>query len=237
MFAAPSAPMINKTPPAAHPAPAHGRKYPHDDLIGAGTCGAATLHFRRDETVEAQGDIPRYCYQITSGCIRTVKLLDDGRRHVGEFLFAGDLFGWEGGGHRETAFEAVTPTTLHRVRLDLMENRVATDAGFARRLHDYIISQVRLGRERLVAVGRKTATERVCAFLIDMQKLLAEPGQAAFTLPMSRADIGDYLGLTLETVSRTLTDLRRRGIVTVLNTNIVIRDPRALRSTGSLLVH
>jgi CRP/FNR family transcriptional regulator, nitrogen fixation regulation protein len=237
MFAAPSGGFISKTPHPPSPIAANIRTGPSSYLIDTEKCGAAVLRFGRDQTIMAQGDIPRYCYQVTSGCIRTVKLLDDGRRQIGEFLFAGDIFGWEGGDRREFAAEAVTPSTLQRFRLDEVERQTAGDAGFARRLHHYIISQVRLARERLVVVGCKTATERACSFLVEMHGRLAAPGRPDFILPMTRTDIADYLGVTLETVSRAFSGLRQRGMVTVSQSNIVIRDQLALCSAGSLLVH
>ncbi len=209
-------------------------------LIVPAACGGALLAAAPDHTFITEGEGPVYCFQIVSGCVRAVRLLEDGRRQVGAFLFPGDVFGWDASGPQDCAVESVTPVTVRRFRLAAVEECAAHDRGFARCWRDYIIAQARLGRERLMLLGRRTAAERVAAFLLEMHARLnaAEPaplgamGGATLHLPMSRADVSDYLGLTTETVSRVLSGLRRRGVIAAAGPRIVIRDPRALAPTA-----
>ena len=220
-------------------APAHSGISPSalenldEDLLGSLAMVATTLHFERDAEIIAQGARAEYCFHVISGCMRTVRLLEDGRRQVGEFLLAGDVFGWDAVGEHEFAAEAVTPLTLRRIRLSSIEDRADEDRGFAQRLRRYTADQVRIARARLVLLGRKTAAERIASFLLEMVDRLNSPSEAVIELPMSRADMADYLGLTIETVCRGLTELRRQGTIGVERTRVVIRDSRALALAGS----
>ena len=195
------------------------------------------VHGDRDEEIIAQGDPARYCYLIVSGCVRTVKLMEDGRRQIGEFLFPGDLFGWEALGEHEFAAEAVTPVTLRRCPRRSLEARADRDRDFARRLREIAAGQLRAGRERMVLLGRKTASERIASFLLEMAVRVTPSNRASVELPMGRGDIADYLGLTIETVCRGLTQLRRHGTIQVERTNVVICDRSALGVAGCEVVH
>ncbi len=242
MFATSSAVLIKKTsfPFNGVPVKIESRRVGHfDDTISslghrAGQFleplaqTAASLQVHRDGEIIAQGDEAEYCFQVISGCVRTVRLLEDGRRQVGEFLLSGDVFGWEMADVHEFAAEAVTPVTLRRFRLSMIEDRADTDRAFASNMRRYTANQVRAARARLVLLGRKTAAERIASFLLEMRERLCPSGAAAFDLPMSRADMADYLGLTVETVSRGLTELRRRGTIAVERTRVVVLDSDAL---------
>lgn len=219
-----------------------------NDLLGPLILIAATLDHDRDEEIIAQGARAENCFQVVRGCVRTVRLLEDGRRQVGEFLFAGDLFGWDTVGEHEFAAEAVTPVTMRRLRLSVVEAWADEDRAFAQRLRRYTADQVRLARSRLVLLGRKTASERIASFLLEMCARLDRPilahtnmadpgvtcsGNTVIELPMSRADMADYLGLTIETVCRGLSELRRRGTIVVARTRVAIKDPSALALAGA----
>jgi CRP-like cAMP-binding protein len=164
-------------------------------------------------------------------------LLEDGRRHVGEFLFAGDLFGCDSAQQYEFGAEAVTAATLRRYRASAIEDRADTDLAFAQRLRRHSASEVRVARGRLMLLGRKTASERIASFLIEMQTRLRPCGPGAIDLPMSRGDIADYLGLTIETICRGLAELRQLGIIAVARTRIVVLDRCGLARAGSDQVH
>ena len=198
---------------------------------------AMTVRADRDEEIVAQGDPAGYCYLVVSGCVRTVKLMEDGRRQIGEFLFPGDLFGWEALDEHDFAAEAVTPVMLHRYPRRNLEVRADRDRDFARRLREITAGQLRAGRERMVLLGRKTASERIASFLLEMAGRMSPNGHASIELPMGRADIADYLGLTIETVCRGLTQLRRRGTITVERATIMICDRSALGAAGCEMVH
>jgi len=194
---------------------------------------AAIVTFEREDEIVFQGEAAEYCYEVVSGCVRTVRLLEDGRRHVGEFLFAGDLLGCDSAPQYECGVEAVTPATLRRYRTSAIEDRADTDLAFARRLRRHGNSQIRATRGRLMLLGRKTATERIASFLIEMQARLRPSAPGAIDLPMGRGDIADYLGLTIETVCRGLAELRQRGIIAVDRTHIAVLDRCGLVRAGS----
>jgi CRP/FNR family transcriptional regulator, nitrogen fixation regulation protein len=251
MFATSSAASINKAPIPFTTAPvkAESRRVEHsgDTLFGLRyhardfleplAPAATNIQVHRDGDIIAQGGRAEYCFQIVTGCVRTVRLLEDGRRQVGEFLLPGDIFGWEMAGAHEFAAEAVTPATLRRFRLGAIEERADEDRVFAHHMRRYTAEQVRTARGRLVLLGRKTAAERIASFLLEMHERLRCSGAAAFELPMSRADMADYLGLTIETVSRGLTELRRRGTIAVERTRIAIHDGHALGAAGYDRLH
>ncbi|MDE2200355.1 MAG: helix-turn-helix domain-containing protein [Rhodospirillales bacterium] len=199
--------------------------------------GSTLVQAERDGEIIAQGAAVDCCYQVISGCVRTVMLLEDGRRQIGEFLFPGDLVGWDAAGEHGFGAEAVTPATLCRIPLRAIDERAARDQSFARELHHYMAAQLRGARARLVLLGRKTAGERVASFILEMQERLDLPRHEAIDLPMSRADIADYLGLTIETVCRGLTELRRGGLIGIDRTRILIHDGHALGRAGSEHLH
>ena len=156
---------------------------------------------------------------------------------MGEFLLAGDIFGWDCGDEYEFGAEAVTAVTLRRVRLAAIEDRASRDLTFSQRLRSFSTAQLRLARGRLVLLGRKTAAERVASFLLEMADRLHVAGGPVIELPMNRGDIADYLGLTIETVCRELTDLRHQGTIAVERARISVLDSRALARAGSDRVH
>jgi CRP-like cAMP-binding protein len=198
---------------------------------------AATVRADRDAEIFAQGDVADDCFLIVSGCVRTVTLMEDGRRQIGEFLFPGDLFGWEALGEHDFGAEAVTPVVLRRCPRRSLEALADRDRDVARRLRELTADRLRAGRARMVLLGRKTASERIASFLLEMAERMNAAGPAPIALPMGRADMADYLGLTIETVCRGLTQLRRTGTIAVDRATIVIRDRRALGIAGCALVH
>jgi CRP/FNR family nitrogen fixation transcriptional regulator len=247
-----NAPATKSPVPLRRPAVAGPVSQPRY-LLDPAAMAATIVGAGPDEEIIAQGDPAEYCYQVIEGCVRTVTLLGDGRRQIGQFLLPGDIFGWEGAGEHPFAAEAVTHVRLCRFRLSVLDDRAATDRVFAQRLRTYIVAQVQAARDHLVLLGRKTAAERIASFLLRMRERLAADGSAmpvpgrrsattlggltVIDLPMSRADMADYLGLTIETVCRGLTELRRQGTIAVERGRIVIHDGVALGRVGSDQVH
>jgi CRP/FNR family nitrogen fixation transcriptional regulator len=152
-----------------------------------------------------------YIYQVADGAVRTHKLLSDGRRQIGAFHLIGDIFGLENGAtHRFTA-EAIVDTTVRLMKRCSLEHVAETDALVALDLLNMTTSNLQHAEDHMLLLGRKTSLERVAAFLLEMDRRLTAAGVMA--LPMSRRDIADYLGLTLETVSRALSHLHGKGIL------------------------
>jgi CRP/FNR family transcriptional regulator, nitrogen fixation regulation protein len=152
-----------------------------------------------------------YVYQVKQGAVRTYKLLSDGRRQIGSFHLEGDVFGLTSGEfHRFTA-EAIVTTTLRLIRRKSIEITASDDRALAHDMLSMTTRSLRHAEDHMLLLGRKDALERVAAFLLEMDQRLN--GSELMTLPMTRRDIADYLGLTIETVSRHLSRLRRAGAV------------------------
>ncbi len=188
---------------------------------------ATEFSYKRDEEIYGEEEAADYVYQVVSGAVRTYKLLNDGRRQIGSFHLAGDIFGLESGSaHRLTA-EAIVDTTVRLVKRRNLEAAAETDVTVAHKLWTMTASDLRHAEDHMLLLGRKTAMERVATFLLEMDCRLAVAGMMA--LPMCRRDIGDYLGLTLETISRTLSQLNSQGILEFSGARqIVLRNRQRL---------
>lgn len=189
----------------------------------------SAVAIQREHEIHGQGDAAEYCWRILSGCVRTVKLMEDGRRQVGEFLFAGDIFGLDDLAIHDFAAEAVTDVKLRRYPRRMVEALADSHAALARRLRALTLNNLREAHERLVLLGRKTAVEKIASFVLEMDRRSATPGRAMLDLPMSRTDIADHLGLTVETVCRVLAHLKREGTLGISRTGVELHDRRYLR--------
>jgi len=162
-----------------------------------------------------QAEPANYIYQVIEGAVLSHKRLSDGRRQIGAFHLPGDIFGLGNGDfHRFTA-EAIVDTTVRLVKRQSLERVARTDPAMARSLLTMTTDNLQHVENHMLLLGRKTARERVAAFLLEMNGRLTAAGVMA--LPMSRRDIADYLGLTLETVSRALSAFQRKGYLRFLD--------------------
>jgi CRP/FNR family transcriptional regulator, nitrogen fixation regulation protein len=169
------------------------------------------LKYSRGAEVFGESEPAEYVYQVVEGAVRSYKLLSDGRRQIGAFHLVGDIFGLENGSvHRFTA-EAIVDTIVRLARRASLEQVAETDPLVARDLLNMTTSNLEHAENHMLLLGRKTSLERVAAFLLEMDDRLTAAGVIA--LPMCRRDIADYLGLTLETVSRSLSCLHEKGIL------------------------
>lgn len=186
-----------------------------------------------DEELFDQDSPAGYCYQLVSGCLRTVRLMEDGRRLIERFLLPGDLLGFEDAHRHDVAAQAVCPAVLDRFPLQAITSLAERDAEFARFLWGAATAELRAGRVHGFLLGRKTATERVASFLFDLDTRMSAKAPAVIPLPMGRSDIADYLGLTVETISRTLTQLQLAGVISVRPGAIGIRNAAALAALAA----
>lgn len=188
---------------------------------------ATEFTYKKDEEIYGEGEPSEYVYQVIRGAVRTYKLLSDGRRQIGAFHLAGDVFGLDpGSSHRLTA-EAIADTTVRLVKRRNLESAAGSDVRVAHNLWTMTAGELRHAEDHMLLLGRKTAMERVATFLLEMDRRLAKTGMMA--LPMCRRDIGDYLGLTLETVSRALSQLNDQGILVFSSARqIVLRNRQRL---------
>jgi CRP/FNR family nitrogen fixation transcriptional regulator len=172
---------------------------------------SSQFRYRRGSEIFGEGEEAEYVYQITSGSVRTYKLLLDGRRQINSFHVPGDMFGFENGPtHRFTADAVVQTDVRIMKRSSLLEALPGREMG-TKALIGMVTQNLRHAESHMLLLGRKTSLEKVSAFLIEMDERLGHPN--TLKLPMSRRDIADYLGLTLETVSRTLSILRDRQVL------------------------
>jgi CRP/FNR family nitrogen fixation transcriptional regulator len=188
----------------------------------------ALLKFARDEEIFGEGEDADYVYQVVSGAVRTYRLLSDGRRQIEECCIEGDIFGLEIGVERRTTAEAIANTVLKVTKRAALAEKAASDGALAQKLWRMTARDLQRTREHILMLGRRTAAERVAGFLLEFGDRSACGRE--IDLPMSRQDIADYLGLTIETVSRTFTQLQGSGCVSVpACRHVVIRNEERLR--------
>jgi CRP/FNR family nitrogen fixation transcriptional regulator len=165
---------------------------------------------RRDEPLFLAGDAADSYYKVLKGAVRSCQLLADGRRHVADFFLAGDFIALDAGESHPVLAEAILETTLIRYSRRKVDALALEQPVIAQSLVGIMRAGLAAARERMLMLGHMTAMERIASFLIGMAN---RDANARISLPMNRTDIGDYLGLTMETVSRTLSQLKSDGIV------------------------
>jgi len=187
-----------------------------------------TVTVSRSHEIYGQGEPTEHCWRIISGCVRTAKLLEDGRRLIGEFLWAGDLLGMDDLDVHAFNAEAVTDVMLRRYPRRMVEALAQSHTGLALRLRTLAVASLQRTYQQMALLSRKTATERIASFLLDMHRRSTATDRRIVDVPMSRTDIADYLGLTIETISRAFARLQRAGVIAVLRSGFELLDPVAL---------
>ncbi|AEH90456.1 helix-turn-helix domain-containing protein [Mesorhizobium opportunistum] len=157
--------------------------------------------------IYAQGEKAGPLYQVEFGAVRVYRLLADGRRQISAFHLAGETFGFEADATHHFFAEAIGATGIRVFR-------IASTADMSSQLLPLALKGLIRAQEHLLVLGRQNAIERVAAFLVDMAE--RQGGLRQIELPMSRLDIGDYLGLTIETVSRVFTRLKDKSVIRLL---------------------
>jgi CRP/FNR family nitrogen fixation transcriptional regulator len=198
-------------------------------LTGHAGLVATEFSYRKGEEIYGEDEPAEYVYQVIRGAVRTYKLLSDGRRQIGAFHLPGDVFGLESAMAHRLAAEAIIDTTVRLVKRRSLEQAAGVDVQIARKLWTMTAGDLRHAEDHMLLLGRKNAMERVANFLLEMDRRLAVAGMMA--LPMCRRDIGDYLGLTLETVSRALSQLHDEGVLGFSGARqIVLRNRQRLKN-------
>lgn len=196
------------------------------DSIAALDRVGAVLTLSRDETLFLAGDPAESYFKVLKGAVRSCKLLADGRRHIAEFFLPGDFVGLDAGETYPMVAEAIGETTVIRYSRRKVEALAAEEPRIAQGLVEIMRSALAAARERMVSLGHMTATERIATFLINVADRATD---GRISLPMTRTDIGDYLGLTMETVSRILSQLKSDGLIVQRNMHeLRIADRAAL---------
>ena len=191
-----------------------------EPLRTAGT----VVHVAQGREIFADGDDTDLFYKVVSGVVRACKFLNDGRRQIEAFHVAGDLFGLELDEERLMSAEAVSDCTLVCYRRRSVETLAQKDQTVSRQLFQYAMQNMASAQAHSLLLGRRGAVEKVAAFLLGWAKQSAN--KRVLHLAMTRQDIADYLGLTIETVSRSLTQLERDNVIALPST----REVRILNS-------
>src|SRR4051812_47762682 len=187
--------------------------------------------YTRNEEIFAEGDKADCWFKVVSGAVRVCKLMADGRRHIAEFDFAGDCFGFDGRPERLFSAEAVGDAVIMRFPRRATESLIDDSPVLARHLREMTLRDLANAQIRMLMLGRMSAPERVATFLLDLAD--RRDTSRALDLPMSRSDIADYLGLTIETVCRVLSSFKRDCLIDIPNAHrIELRDRAALAALG-----
>ncbi len=190
-----------------------------------------TMSYHRNAEIFGENEPAEYVYKVVSGAVRTYKILSDGRRQIGGFYLHGDIFGLELADEHTLSAEAITDAKVLVIKRSALTALAGRDAVIGRDLYQLAARELRRVQERILLLI-KSAQERVASFLLEMAERM--PAGSAIELPMSRQDIADYLGLTIETVSRTLTALESAAAIEVSTSRrIVLRNRPALNRLNS----
>lgn len=221
-------PTSRPFPPTPRPTgrPACGSRGEANSLDESLQLMGATMSYPRNTEIFGENEPADYVYKVVSGSVRTYNILSDGRRQIGGFYMPGDIFGIEFDGEHTSAAEAISDAKVLVIKRSALDALAGRDASVARELFALTARELRRVQDRILLLI-KSAQERVAGFLLEMAKRAS--GGNAIDLPMSRQDIADYLGLTIETVSRTLTSLETAAAIDVpTSRRIVLRNRSAL---------
>ncbi|WP_255567931.1 helix-turn-helix domain-containing protein [Brevundimonas sp. PAMC22021] len=197
---------------------------------------ADTVALAAGEVLALEGEPARHLFNVTAGSLRVYKLLPDGRRQITGFLFAGDFLGLAGGETFGFTAEAMEASRLCRFRRAEYQALVRDTPALERTLLTRTSHELAAAQNQMLLLGRKTAQERVASFLLDLPS--HDPSRSApenhVRLPMTRAEIADYLGLTIETVSRVLSRLKASGVVRLVSLHeLQVLRPDQLQAIAS----
>ena len=187
------------------------------------------LSHGRDETIFHQDQSADRVFQLISGSLRTCRILRDGRRQIEAFHFPGDVFGLESGPTYRASAETLSETLVRAMPRAALDALAAERGDVARRLLELTTDSLRRSQDHALTLGRRAACERVAALLLDLAERTG--AQALLDVPMTRQDMADYLGLTIETVSRTLTQFQHDGLIALpAARKVLLRDRAALEA-------
>lgn len=192
--------------------------------------GSALSVFAPREDIFLEGDDADYGFEVEDGIVCAYRILPDGARHVLSFYFPGDLIGYCSLDTYAFSAEALTHASVRRIPRSSIERMIERRPDFARKLLKLSVLELAVTRDHLMCMASKSADGKVAAFLLALSRRNEVMGKDPLRLeiPMTRVDIGDYLGLTIETVSRTLSKLRRNGIIDLPRSSLIVLKSRQL---------
>lgn len=192
------------------------------------------------QTIVIEGDPITHYFRIVAGTVRLYKAIADGRRQVIDFLSEGSCFGITGLAHHAYSAEAVSPVTLIRYPRQAIEAAARTDPALAQSLFKLACEELGQAQKQMLLLGRKSADEKIASFLLGLAERARDQGRLASVihLPMSRQDMADYLGLTIETVSRTMSRFKRLGLISLIGRqHVALCQPARLKALADGLLN
>ena len=183
-----------------------------DALLALEQIGARR-RFARDDEIYAEGDSADCWFKVIAGTVRVCKLMADGRRQIAEFFFSGECFGLDDHSERLFSAEAVGDVIVMRFPRAATQRLIGETPDLARQMCNMTLRSLAHAQTRMLLLGRMNASERVASFLLELAE--RRDSQRNLDMPMSRNDIADYLGLTIETVCRTLSLFKHDGMIAI----------------------
>jgi CRP/FNR family transcriptional regulator, nitrogen fixation regulation protein len=222
-------PAVHAVPPrAAWTAPSSPERRDGGGVAQTGQL----LHFAPDAEIYADGSKCASLYRVARGVVRACKFRSDGRRQIDAFYLPGDMFGFEEAAEHRLSAEAVSECSVIAYRWRGLDTLCSFDDRTARLFLSCAVQALGRAQEHSLLLGRRSASQKVAAFLVDMAD--RGPDGDKINLAMARQDIADYLGLTIETVSRTLSQLERDGIIALPSARrVCVTNRLALRQHSS----
>jgi len=182
-------------------------------------------HFTRGETIFGESDDETHAYKIVSGVVRLCKYTLDGRRQIIDFMLPGDFFGFNKRPEYGLAAEAVTDTVLTAYPRKQIERLEATMPGVQKHMNALLSDWLLSMQHHIVVLGCQTAKERIASFMLRLLERTGVQAGERLDLSMGRQDIADHLGLTIETICRALSELKRESVIAIPNVHqIVVND-------------
>jgi CRP/FNR family nitrogen fixation transcriptional regulator len=198
-------------------------------LVDGVALAGIRIVYEPNEEVYANGELAHMAYVVVSGAVRCFTIRCDGRRQIGSFHFPGEFINLGEYMMYQSSAEAVCETSVIGICRSSLDEVIETDVRASHRVLQLVQRELQNARQHAMLLGRKHAAERLAEFLLDMARL--QKSSLVVTLPMCRSDMADYLGLTIETVSRTLTQFERIGIIAMPSSRVLrLLDIGTLRS-------
>lgn len=189
---------------------------------------ANPICFPAGETLFLENESSDAAYTVTDGMVRLYRVFADGRRQILSFLLPGDFIAAEENGHHSFSADAITPVTLCRFSRAQFSAVMETRPHVMQRLYEISAHELIRAHDHMMALGQRSAAEKVAWFLVELRSRHARIGSLSdkLPLPMLRQDIADYLGLTIETVSRTLSAFMREGTIELTPQGVRFLEPK-----------
>ncbi len=206
------------------------------DTLQSRFANAPARTLKAKEHLFCEGDYASHVYLIEAGHVCTYRMMPDGRRQVIDFAYPGDVIGLGALGQHTVNAQATVSTRVRSVPLTHLGELARSDPHLSLKLYEAVSRELIAARELLFTVSQRTASERLASFLLDLCRRSQRSGGEShqIVLPMRRSDIADFLGLTIETVSRTFTKLRNEGLIDIEQCILVtIKDARALAAIAA----